>query len=734
MKMIYKKGYRPLRTDLNEGEIIANIPDRKLFTKDKQGNVVTFGLTEEDLEEAGVFLVGYEIRVEATAATCDPDWNPYLTEIGFNVFEVYNGGERAPLTKVPQNMKIVVTNGTINGGTTQVAGETIASSVDVTGVKTPTIPTGIELLSSNGSQSYAYAVISYVADGADGAEGIQGIPGEPGEDGVTYYTWVKYADDASGTGMSDYPDGKAYLGISYNNITATESTDPADYSWSLIQGEQGIQGPPGADGQTTYTWIKYAYDNTGTGLSDDPTGRLYIGIAVNKTTATESTDPADYTWALIKGDKGDKGDTGAEGVRGQVKVLVDVYNASYTKTITTSATTAITKWRYRGQTIWNTVTSSTDTFSDLTSYLLPFGVYKQRSGDEFHFDLYDSESADAPICSRYARCKGTSTSYNASQWDFGAVLYLDGSMMIEGTVYADALDAEAISGQRIEIDPTTNPTTSGGYIAEFRDNTSGPSVYMGNTNSAGTCLLISSAGLGLQSDAYSTGILGTTATGAGVEGRTSNASNLYGLFTPDKTYSGAGYSPFTGSHVCFTKDISMQVGDIASIQHANVHDVDNALIFVESTADEKDKAVIGVVSVPPTIGQEFIDKIDISSKVVGTRKEKRKILRTYRMGGKLRKVEEDMEVDVEVRAIRDEVKGFKAVTINALGEGAINVCSANGNIEAGDYICSSHVPGKGMKQDDDLLHSYTVAKALESVDWSKEESSVKMIACTYHCG
>ena len=76
----------------------------------------------------------------------------------------------------------------------------------------------------------------------------------------------------------------------------------------------------------------------------------------------------------------------------------------------------------------------------------------------------------------------------------------------------------------------------------------------------------------------------------------------------------------------------------------------------------------------------------------------------------------------------------RVLGINSVGEGAINVCSENGNIEAGDYICSSSVPGKGMKQDDDLLHSYTVAKALESVDWEKEETSVKMIACTYHCG
>ena len=45
-------------------------------------------------------------------------------------------------------------------------------------------------------------------------------------------------------------------------------------------------------------------------MSDDPSGKTYIGLAYNKTTLTESTSASDYTWSLIKGDKGDKGDDG----------------------------------------------------------------------------------------------------------------------------------------------------------------------------------------------------------------------------------------------------------------------------------------------------------------------------------------------------------------------------------------------------------------------------------------
>ena len=71
----------------------------------------------------------------------------------------------------------------------------------------------------------------------------------------------------------------------------------------------------------------------------------------------------------------------------------------------------------------------------------------------------------------------------------------------------------------------------------------------------------------------------------------------------------------------------------------------------------------------------------------------------------------------------------------SLGDGVIIVCSQNGNIEVGDYITTaSGSGGYGCKQNDDILHNYTVAKSLEDVDWSTESESTKKIACTIHCG
>lgn len=143
-------------------------------------------------------------------------------------------------------------------------------------------------------------------------EGPQGVQGPKGADGRQLYTWLKYADSPT-SGMSDSPTNKAYIGLAYNKTTATESSNYNDYTWSLVKGPQGNQGVPGAkgaDGKQLYTWIKYATSASGGGMSDDPTGKTYIGLAYNKETATESTNASDYTWSLIKGDKGDTGAMG----------------------------------------------------------------------------------------------------------------------------------------------------------------------------------------------------------------------------------------------------------------------------------------------------------------------------------------------------------------------------------------------------------------------------------------
>jgi hypothetical protein len=89
----------------------------------------------------------------------------------------------------------------------------------------------------------------------------------------------------------------------------------------------------------------------------------------------------------------------------------------------------------------------------------------------------------------------------------------------------------------------------------------------------------------------------------------------------------------------------------------------------------------------------------------------------------------------------EESKFFKA-RVNGGGDGQVWVTNINGEVQNGDYITTSEIGGYGMRQDDDLLHSYTVAKCVEQIDWNNVAATIThdgiaykkyLTGCTYHC-
>ena len=178
------------------------------------------------------------------------------------------------------------------------------------------------------------------------------------------------------------------------------------------------------------------------------------------------------------------------------------------------------------------------------------------------------------------------------------------------------------------------------------------------------------------------------------------------------------YSTFTGAHVSqrpsgssFTNwkpgMIVKSTGDIINRGDHTIGSLSMAWPIVDITSTQKDKAVMGVYE---SLSSAPIDHelYTTSSKTVG-----------------------------RVSGLNDNAP---SINYNALGEGRILVTDTNGDIEVGDYICSSTRLGHGEKQDDDLLHNYTVAKATQpytfasaSIDSDLGYKSI-MIACTYHCG
>lgn len=169
--------------------------------------------------------------------------------------------------------------------------------------------------------------------------GPQGIPGV-GQDGKTTYLHIQYAPVQNPTAAQMSKTPNKYIGT-YTDFSGVDSTDPAKYTWAKFEGDQGAQGPKGADGKSSYTWMKYATRPDGLDMSDNPdyvplldsagspildstgeqiytvTQATYIGIATNKDTATESTNPADYTWSRFRGVDGYDGKDGANGIPGK---------------------------------------------------------------------------------------------------------------------------------------------------------------------------------------------------------------------------------------------------------------------------------------------------------------------------------------------------------------------------------------------------------------------------------
>ena len=185
---------------------------------------------------------------------------------------------------------------------------------------------------------------------------------------VQYYPWIRYADDADGNGFSMFPTDKAYMAVIYGK-TSTPSDNPSDYAgkWQKTLGNDGIdglEGPAGKDGKTSY--FHKAYANSSDGKTDfsitDPSGKAYLGTCSDFTKA-DPVDPANYLWQLVKGDKGKDGIAGKDGV--SVKSTVVTYQlgtSGTTKPTSTWSSTVPTL--VKGQYLW---TKTTWNYSDSTS-------------------------------------------------------------------------------------------------------------------------------------------------------------------------------------------------------------------------------------------------------------------------------------------------------------------------------------------------------------------------------
>ena len=166
---------------------------------------------------------------------------------------------------------------------------------------------------------------------------------------------------------------------------------------------------------------------------------------------------------------------------------------------------------------------------------------------------------------------------------------------------------------------------------------------------------------------------------------------------------------FTGGHTALLpKTATVSVGDIlldTGVIVGDTTDVSNATSKVILSSSSNQKGALGV----------YVEQTDSLP----------------------RTLTEMDDSDIPVAIIKDEyvslLEDNDVVIANAVGEGRINVIGEAGDLEIGDLIVTSSTAGKGMKQSDDLVRGYTVAKSRENVTFSSD-TEVKLVACIYLCG
>lgn len=147
-------------------------------------------------------------------------------------------------------------------------------------------------------------------DGADGKDGVAGTNGQDGSDGKASYTYVRYAEDQYGSGMSERPNDKSYYIGVYSGASASAPDQATAYTWSQYRGNNGNDGQDGVDGEdgmdgangtAAYMHVRYAEDQYGSGMSEQPNNETYyIGIYSGDSPAAPDTADA-YVWSKYRG-------------------------------------------------------------------------------------------------------------------------------------------------------------------------------------------------------------------------------------------------------------------------------------------------------------------------------------------------------------------------------------------------------------------------------------------------
>jgi len=196
-----------------------------------------------------------------------------------------------------------------------------------------------------------------------------------------------------------------------------------------------------------------------------------------------------------------------------------------------------------------------------------------------------------------------------------------------------------------------------------------------------------SVGIGASSPSYPLHVVGTgTSYVAGFDKNNASGSNLIrfmrqGSFVGNITESSGtvSYNPFTGSHYGMS-DEKMEKGILVTMTGRNktINNLENG------------EPIYGVA--------------------ISTQPNDPKILGAYL----------DLVEDEDLQDKNEQ----KVMAIMAVGNGLMWIVDNGENIEIGDYIISSSVPGHAMKDKGEFAISHIIARAAEPIDWSGETQTI----------
>ncbi len=501
------------------------------------------------------------------------------------------------------------------------------------------------------------------------------------------------------------------------------------YKWAAAQPTTSFPS-----GTSTYTWATGAFTAPGTlnGWSlvpPAPVSGQTLWAAQQVVTDTGTTTTTNVTWAAAAsipvsyaGSNGTNGSNGAAGARGSLTGYGAMYGLTTSSWPDADPFAGGTADKQANAVIYNMLNGTALTTKATTAHLQIGDTVTLSNGSSFSGTKY----------------------WSGSGWLRPGVV-IDGNLLVLGTVSALMFDGvglrvgtgRTLNGKAFEVTSVgvvwaDNLVVGRGVTVQNQSGDSaGPMTVTGYTNHQ--VLLASTASTNTGSVAHAI---------RGVNNH-SGSSGLVGLASAYDFYaegSGTNYGPFTGAHDGLLgregEDLALVQGDIVvDVRCAAAKNVSGTLWVVRASSKPNQKSAIGVLASERTALSADHPPAALQ---LGWEQDVEEVMQPDGSVQEVARYRYVVDPQLEVLA-----RAYDRIAFNAVGEGQINVCGEGGlQLRGGDLIVTSSMPGKGMKQADDIVRSYTVAK-VRGPDEGPDDSVVatfdgpadcKLVPCIFLCG